>query len=104
VVSSTALSMEVNFRDARYIINWATECKVLDLYQAIGRAGRECFCAVILYQQLSQCELEIKDFVKANGYLRVTAYCALDKDIKSHIPPHNCCSFYTEVIHVVELM
>ena len=39
VVASTALSMEVNFEDVRYVVNWGPARNLLDQLQEAGRAG-----------------------------------------------------------------
>lgn len=97
VISSTALSMGVNFPDIRYIVNYGPARNLLDQHQEFGRAGRDGLQshALIIYHghQLSQCETSIKDFVKTNGCLRVAAYAPLDDAIKPALPQHNCCSF-----------
>lgn len=96
VVASTALSMGVNFGDIRYVINWGPARNLLDELQEAGRAGRDGLRAhlIIVYhgQQLSQCEQEIKDFVKSEGCYRVAMYRPFDKNIKPVSPGHDCCS------------
>ena len=95
VVASTALSMGVNFPDVRYIINWGPARDILTQHQEIGRAGRDgkLSHSIVLYhgQQLSQCEQAVKDFVKANGCLRMAAYKSLDPSIEPNAVLHNCC-------------
>ena len=41
VMTSTALSMGVNFPDIRYVINWGPARNMLDQHQEAGRAGRD---------------------------------------------------------------
>ena len=97
VISSSALSMGVNFPDVRYIINWGPARNLLDQHQEIGRAGRDGISSysLIIYhgQQLSQCEEGIKHFVKADGCLRVAAYKHFDEKIAPLKPSHSCCSY-----------
>ena len=97
VVASTALSMGVNFPDIRYIVNWGPARNLLDQHQEAGRAGRDGLPShvLIIYhgQQLSYCEDDIKEMVKAKGCLRVAAYKSLDENIKPQKPGHSCCSY-----------
>ena len=83
VVASTALSMGVNFGDIRHVINWGPARNLLDGLREAGRAGCNKLRAhiIIVYhgQQLSQCEQEIKDFVKSEGCYRVAMYRPFDK-------------------------
>lgn len=96
VVASTALSMGVNFPDIRYIVNWGPARNLLDQHQEAGRAGRDglpSHVLVIYYgQQLSNCEDDVKEFVKADGCLRVAAYKSLDDSIQPQEPQHSCCN------------
>lgn len=41
VVASTAQSMELNFEDVRYVVNWGPARNLLDQLQGAGRAGRD---------------------------------------------------------------
>ena len=97
VVASTALSMGVNFPDIRYVVNWGPARSLLDKHQEAGRAGRDGKPShvLIIYhgQQLSHCEMEIKEFVKTKDCLRVAAYKPLDASIQPQKPAHSCCSF-----------
>lgn len=98
VVASTALSMGVNFPDIRYVVNWGPARSLLDQHQEAGRAGRDGKPShvLIIYhhgQQLSHCEMEIKEFVKTKDCLRVAAYKPLDASIQPQKPAHSCCSF-----------
>lgn len=97
IVSSSALSMGVNFPDVRYIINWGPARNLLDQHQEIGRAGRDgknSYSLIVYHgQQLSQCEASIKRFVKTDGCLRVAAYKEFDENIEPLKPNHNCCSY-----------
>lgn len=96
IVSSTALSMGVNFPDVRFVVNWGPARNLLDQHQEAGRAGRDgvpSHVLVIYYgQQLSCCEEGIKEFVKSEGCLRVAAYKTLDETIVPLEPAHSCCS------------
>ena len=108
VVSSTALNMGVNFPDIRYIINWGPACNLLDQHQEIGWAGRDGLPShsIILYhgQQLSQCEQDVKDFVRAdgsklwcnNGYFKTSQFhfrhCDLSERVSRQCWLHNQCT------------
>ena len=96
VVATTALSMGVNFPDIRYIINWSPARNLLDHHQEAGRAGRDGKQSdiVVIYhgQQLTQCEDEVKSFVRSTSCLRVASYSAFDPNIKPVEPGHDCCS------------
>lgn len=100
VISSSALSMGVNFPNIRYIINFGPAQNLLDQHQEFGRAGRagNQSLALILYHgnQLSHCEQTVKDFVR-NGCLRVVVYKPFDESIKPGALPHNCCSYCTSI-------
>ena len=97
VVANTAISMGVNFSDVRYIINWGPARNLLDLHQEAGRAGRDGLPShvVIIYygQQLSHCEEQVKEVLKANGCVRVAAYKYLEDSVTPLEPGHSCCSF-----------
>ena len=74
-VTTTALSMGVNFPDVRYIVHWGPPRDLLDYHQKSGRGGRDGLTADVVTffhgQQLSHCEQAVKDFVKSTGYYRV---------------------------------
>ena len=78
VLATSALSMGVNFSDVRYVVHWGPARNILDHHQQSGRAGRdgrESDVVVFYYgQQLSQCEPEVKEFVKSDHCLRVASY------------------------------
>ena len=97
VVATTALCMGVNFPDVRYVVSWGPARTILDQHQEAGRAGRDGKAAhiIVLYhgQQIGLCEKEVKEFVRAKGCLRVSAYQTLDPAIQPVQPPHDCCSF-----------
>jgi superfamily II DNA helicase RecQ len=99
VVTSSALSMGVNFPYVRYVINWGPARNLLDPLQEAGRAGRDGLQShvVIVYhgQQLRSCENELKDFVKSTDCLRVAAYKPFDGNIEQLQPGHLCCSICT---------
>jgi superfamily II DNA helicase RecQ len=40
-ITTSALSMGVNFPDARYVIHWGPPRNMLDYHQESGRAGRD---------------------------------------------------------------
>lgn len=96
VVATTSLCMGVNFPDIRYIINWGPPRSILDQHQQSGRAGRDGQQShvVVIYhgQQASPCEREVKEFIRAEGCLRVSAYISLDSEIKPSRVQHDCCS------------
>ena len=77
--------MGVNFPEIRYIIIWGAARSILDLHQEAGRAGRDGLVShvIVLYhgQQIGPSEQEVKDFVRAQGCLRVAAYKSLDSKI-----------------------
>ena len=76
IVATTALSMGINFPDIRYIINWGPARTLLDFHQQAGRAGRdgEQSHVIIIYhgQQVSNCEDDVKEFVKTDSCYRAT--------------------------------
>lgn len=94
-VTTTVLSMGVHFPDVRYIVHWGPPRDLLDYHQKSGRAGRDGLTAdVVTYfygQQLSHCELAVKNFVNSTGCYRVAAYNIFDKGIAPSHPPHSCC-------------
>ena len=95
VLATSALSMGVNFSDVRYVVHWGPARNILDHQQSgrAGRDGRESDVVVFYYgQQLSQCEPEVKEFVKSDHCLRVASYRSLDPDIQPSEPGHDCCS------------
>ena len=73
VVASTALSMGVNFRDVKYVVNWGPARTLLEYHQEAGRAGRDGSSAhsVIIYhgKQTAPCEV----------LLLLTSYQALQR-------------------------
>jgi superfamily II DNA helicase RecQ len=91
----TALSMRVNFPDVRYIINWGPARTLIDQHQEAGRAGRDgeqSHVIVVYYgQQLSHCEENVSNFVKAEGCYRVAAYKTFDPNITPLDIKHKCC-------------
>ena len=98
VVSSSALSMGVNFPNISYVVNFGPARSLLDQHQEFGRAGRDgrqSHALIIFHgQQLSQCEKAVKDFLKTqDGCLRVTAYKPFDDNITPQSPLHDCCSY-----------
>ena len=96
VLATTALSMGVNFPTIRQVIMFGPPRTILDFHQEAGRAGRDGkLSEVILYyhgQQSSQCESEIKEFLREKGCIRVAAYMSLDKEVTPLEPGHQCCS------------
>lgn len=96
VVTSSALSMGVNFPNIRYIANFGPARSILDQHQELGRAGRDGLQshAQIIYhgQQLSHCDEPVKEFVKTKSCLRVAAYKVLDNSVQPLQPLHLCCT------------
>ena len=96
IVATTALSMGINFPDIRYIINWGPARTLLDFHQQAGRAGRdgEQSHVIIIYhgQQVSNCEDDVKEFLKTDSCYRVASYKPFDSNIKPLTIRHNCCS------------
>ena len=68
----------------------------LDFQQEAGRAGRDGLPAkVLLYyhgQQSTHCEVDVKQFLKSTGCVRVAAYRPLDDTISPLPVLHDCCS------------
>ena len=99
--------MGVNFPDVRYIINWGPARNLLDQHQEIGRAGRDgknSYSLIVYHgQQLSQCEVSIKRFVKTDGCLRVAAYKEFDENIELLKPNHNCCSYCSYLCRCLQI-
>ncbi|XP_068731882.1 uncharacterized protein [Montipora capricornis] len=97
VVATSALSMGINFPDIRYVINWGPARTILDQLQQAGRAGRDGLQShiVVFYhgQQLGPCEKQVKEFVRAQGCYRVSAFQSLDNSIVPQQPLHGCCSY-----------
>ena len=97
IIATTALCMGVNFPDIRYVISWGATRSLLDFHQEAGRAGRDGQLShvIALYhgQQIGQCEMEVKQFLRSDGCLRMAAYISFDNNIKPMSPAHNCCSF-----------
>lgn len=95
-ITTSALSMGVNFLDVRYIIHWGPPRNMIDYHQQSGRAGRNGKNADILTvyhgQQLSFCEEEVKSFVKTTDCYRVAAYTPFDGRILPLWPSHACCT------------
>ena len=96
IVATTALSMGVNFPDIRYVINWGPARTLLDFHQQAGRAGRdgEQSHVMIIYhgQQVSNCENDVKEFIKTDSCYRVASYKPFDSNIKPLTVGHNRCS------------
>ncbi|XP_031554742.1 mediator of RNA polymerase II transcription subunit 34-like [Actinia tenebrosa] len=96
IAATNALSMGVNFPDIRYVVNWGPARNILDHHQEAGRAGRHNVTSdvVIIFhgQQLSQCEDDVKSFLRASGCLRVASYKAFDESIKPLEQGHDCCT------------
>ena len=92
-ITTSGLSMGVNFPDVRYVINWGSP---RNMHQESGRAGRDGKNAdiITLYhgQQLSFCEEDVKDFVRTVDCYRVAAYKAFDRKILPLLPSHACCA------------
>ena len=96
IVASSALSMGVDFPNVRYVINWGPARSLLEQHQEAGRAGRDGLESHIIIpyhgNQLTQCDDDVKNFVKTEGCFRVAAYQPFDNTIE-HLPVlHNCCS------------
>ena len=87
LIATTALCMGVNFPYVRCVVNWGPARSILDQHQEAGRAGRDGKKShvIILFhgQQVGHYELEVKDFVRAEGCYRVAAYKSLDGTIAS---------------------
>lgn len=68
------------------VVNWGPARNLLDHHQEAGRAGRggvtSDFVVVFHGQKLSQCEDDVKSFVRASGCSRVASYKAFDESIK----------------------
>ena len=64
-ITTSALSMGINFPDVRYIIHWGPPRNMIDYHQESGRAGRDGKNADVLTvyhgQQLSFCEEEVQN-------------------------------------------
>lgn len=97
IIASSALSMGVNFPNVRFVINWGPARNLLDQLQESGRAGRDgkLSHSIVVYHgnQLSHCSVDIKQFVKYDGCLRVAAYKPFDSSIEPMTPKHECCSY-----------
>ena len=89
IVASSALSMCVDFPNVRYVINWGPARSLLEQHQEAGRAGRDGLESHIIIpyhgNQLTQCDDDVKNFVKTEGRFRVAAYQPFDKTIE-HLP------------------
>ena len=96
VLATTALSMGVNFPSIRRVIMYGPPRTILDFHQEAGRAGRDGLPAkVLLYyhgQQSTHCEVDVKQFLKSTGCVRVAAYRPLDDTISPLPVLHDCCS------------
>ena len=96
VVASSALSMDVNFPDVRYVVICSLPTNLLDIHQEAGRAGRDQQPADVVItfhgQQLAHCEDDVKTFLKTEGCYRIAGYKPFDKDIEPVHPLHNCCN------------
>ena len=74
MIATTALGMGVNFLDVKYIVHAGPERSLVDYIQAAGRAGRNgerahdvVFCHG---NQLAQCAVDVKEFVRTDGCIR----------------------------------
>ena len=74
VIATTAFGMGVNFPDVKYIVHAGPERSLVDYIQAAGRAGRNgerahdvVFCHG---NQLAQCAVDVKEFVRTDGCIR----------------------------------
>ena len=73
IVTSSSLSMGVNFPDIKFVINWGTSPKSFGSTSGRwkGKAGRngEPAHVIIIYhgRQLSHCNSDVKEFVNTNG-------------------------------------
>ena len=96
IISSTALSMGVNFPDVRYVINWGPPRTLIDYYQEAGRAGWDGKQAhsIIIYHgnQAAHCEDDVKQFIYAEGCYRVASLKPFFPKVMQIEPPHDCCS------------
>ena len=96
VVATSALSMGVNFPDVVYVVHAGAPRALVDHIQEAGRAGRNGNRAhdVTIYhgQQLAQCEMQVKEFVKTSDCLRVKMYGPFHSATKPLEPLHDCCS------------
>ena len=100
IVTSSSLSMGVNFPDIKYVINWGPARNLLDQLQEGGRAGHngEPAHVIIIYhgRQLSHCNSDVKEFVNTNGCYRVAAYRPFDSMVKPGSIKHDCCNFCSQ--------
>lgn len=96
IVATSALSMGVNFPDVVYVVHAGPPRALVDHIQEAGRAGRNGNKAhdITIYhgQQLAQCEMRVKEFVKSNECLRVKMYGEFYSATKPLEPLHDCCS------------
>ena len=100
IVTSSSLSMGVNFPDIKYVINWGPARNLLNQLQEGGRAGRngEPAHVIIIYhgRQLSHCNSDVKEFINTNGCYRVAAYRPFDSMVKPGSIKHDCCNFCSQ--------
>ena len=99
VVTTTALSMGINFPNIRYVVTWGLARNLLDFHQEAGwgGGGRDGlpFDVIVYYygQQLAHCEDDMRTFLKSSDCCRVLSYAPFDKNIASLQTAHDCCSF-----------
>ena len=96
VVSSTALSMGVNFPDVKFAVNWGPPRTLLEYHQEAGITGwngNQAHSIVIYHgNQTAHCEADVKNFVCTSDCYRVASLKPFVDNVKPLQPGHNCCS------------
>lgn len=96
VLASSALGMEVNFPDVRYVVYLGPARSIVDHVQQSDRAGRDGKQAynfvITTGQKLAHCETNVKNFARTNDCFRKALLKPLDLPVDSVNPLHNCCS------------
>ncbi|XP_019615396.1 PREDICTED: probable Werner syndrome ATP-dependent helicase homolog 1 [Branchiostoma belcheri] len=94
VVSTIAFGMGIDIPDVHGVVVYHVPTTIGQLYQEIGRAGRdgEQATATIFHGKadLSKAEEDVKAFVQTTGCLREELLKHLGQDLEE--PPENCCT------------
>ncbi|XP_066266513.1 ATP-dependent DNA helicase RecQ-like [Branchiostoma lanceolatum] len=96
IVATTALSMGINFKDVRYVVNYGAPRIAEDMLQQIGRAGRDGLqsCGIVYHTSGDRCDDDVKAFVSCKTCLRANLYNLFEKKKATvpMLPGHICCS------------